>query len=157
VAPYLTHEDIVARLLARFQLEAEIAPADADIASFELDSSGPFIGAKLDEAQPHQFPRDEAPDGTPSTSEDIPDAVLDWVSLRAYQLSSDEAPAVKQESAGRVSVTYADPKLSQSQNRMERLLVPYLSTLDVGGSWTLGVASSLSRYADEFGQVPDES
>jgi len=149
VAPYLDNTEIATRLLDRFDITAVIVKADADIASSELDAAGPFIGEKLDTVTPQalQFPRDTNPDGTDNADEEIPPPVLDWVALRAFQLSTDEDPAVKSESAGRVSVTYADPKPSQNEVRMARLLVPY--QLNTGGFWTLGVASSFDTSTFE--------
>lgn len=125
MAPYLTNSEIATRLSSRFVITATITLGDADIASDDLDAGGPFIGDPLVEGQGRAFPRDKSPDGADNTSTTIPDAILDWVALRAYQLSTDEGPAVKSEGAGGVSVTYADPKASATEKRMRRLLAPY--------------------------------
>lgn len=127
----------------RFGITATIAVADADISSDDLDAEGPFIGEKLGgAAQARQFPRNENPDGSANTSAVVPNAVLDWVALRAFQLSTDEGPAVKSEGAGGVSVSYAAPKVSQSEKRMERLLAPY--QLVPGGLSDIEAASTFA-------------
>lgn len=123
--PYLTNAQIQARLSTRFSVSATITAGDADIASAELDAAGPFIGEKQSTTQERAFPRSLNPDGSENTDPAIPEPVLDWVALRAFQLSEDEAPAVTSESALGFRASYANPKLSQSQARMIRLLAPY--------------------------------
>lgn len=145
MAPYLSSMDIAARLLSRFGIATTIAVADADIASDELDAQGPFIGEKLVTAQARQFPRNQNPDGSINASATVPWQILDWVALRAYQLSVDEGPAVRSEGAGGVSVSYYNPKISQTEKRMEPLLPPYLA--NIGGFWTIGVASTFEKTA----------
>ncbi len=116
---YLTRQQIEDRLLSRFGYEAEILDGDADIASDDLDSMRPFLGRKTDSTQAREFPRN---------SEIIQDDVLDWVALRAYQLATDDEAPVSSESAGRVSVSYFRPKLSQTERRMRSLRKPYRNT-----------------------------
>jgi hypothetical protein len=140
VAPYLTSTEITTRLSGRFAVTATITAGDAEIASDDLDGAGPFIGAKQASDQPRQFPRTLNPDGTENTSTVAPTAVLDWIALRAHQLSSDEGPAIKSHSVIDESITYASPKTSQTEKRMARLLVPYQRT--GAFSSTLTVASS---------------
>ena len=126
-APYLT--DVAASIrLEEFGFDTEsvtVGSADLRIASDELDAKAPFYGVRP-ENQERQFPRIDPETG--EAAESIPDAILDWVSLRAYQLASDETPAVKSEGAGRVSVTYFSPKMGPVARRMATLLRPYLRT-----------------------------
>jgi hypothetical protein len=142
VAPYLTAAGIASRLALRFPNTFPTAPAidaaDADISSDDLDASGPFIGEKQVDGQAKQFPRSVNPDGTANADPAIPAAVLDWVALRAYQLSSDEGPAVKSESVLDASVTYSKPATSQTEKRMGRLLAPYLAASSFAGTITAG-------------------
>jgi hypothetical protein len=115
---YLTADQIIDRLEDRFGLTAEVLDGDAAIASADLDKL-PFVGVKTDSTQAHEFPR------YPET--EVPDAILDWVALRAYQLSVDDEAAVQSESAGKVSVSYFRAKRSQTERRMEALVGPYRS------------------------------
>lgn len=85
----------------------------------------PFAGEVALEDQAREFPRVFVA-GESRAEARIPENVEAWVSLRAYQLSSDEEPAVKSEGAGRVSVTYLHGKFSQTEKRMAGLLDGYL-------------------------------
>ncbi len=125
MTPYLTADEIIDRLSDRFGIEAEILDGDAEIASDELDSMSPFIGARAEESQERDWPRYLRLWEDPGTPE-MPDAVLDWVALKAYSLSIEHEPGVRSEGAGRVSVSYSEPKRSQLERRMSRLLDPYL-------------------------------
>jgi hypothetical protein len=95
-----------------------------EIASDELDGMRPFVGYTGDSAQERAFPRILPPlyEGAAVT----PEAILDWVSLCAYRLATDDAPPVTSEGAGSVNVSYATPKPSQTDRRMEYLISPYL-------------------------------
>ncbi len=126
MAPYLTNTAIALRLSARFGITATVAAADADIATSELDSFGPFIGTKKDASQALAFPRSLNPDGTTNEATTPPDAILDAVALLAYQAASDEGPAITSESVTGVSVTYARPAVPLSTRRIQALVSPYL-------------------------------
>lgn len=128
MASYLTEAQAEARLDSRFGIEAAPLQGDIDIASSELESSGPFIGRKLvtDGTQVLAFPRSQNPDGTTNTDTTVPDAILDWVALNSYRIHSDDAPAVTSWSRSGVSESYAYPAPSQAERRMEYLLAPYL-------------------------------
>lgn len=126
--PYLTTDQARARL-ADFGIappEAQPFAGDLRAASDELDSMAPFLGVLRDPLQHREWPRVVRLDDLEKPADYVPDAVLDWVALRAYQLSTDEEPAVKSEGAGRVSVTYLHGKFSQTEKRMSGLLDPYL-------------------------------
>jgi hypothetical protein len=139
---YLTTDQAEARLEDRFSITATVTEGDLDAASYALDASGPFIGERLDSTQELAFPRNLNPDGTLNTDEDAPSRILDWVALKAYQLSVNEDPLVTSESIGMASKTYATPKGSQTDRRMEALLSVYL---DQGASTTT-VGSSFDTY-----------
>lgn len=129
---YLSAAEAQARLWGRYKIEADIAPGDIEVASDELDAMAPFIDYRYsyDTAlQTRQFPRGVTLAG--DTENEVPERILDWVALRAYQLSSDEEPATISESIGGVSVTYAGPKPSQTERRMAGLLSPYLRRVGV--------------------------
>jgi hypothetical protein len=125
MAAYLTRAEALLRLDA-YLVDADTADLltepDLRAASDELDSLAPFVGRRPEE-QERQFPREI--DGELQAS--VPEAILDWVALRALQLSADEEPAIRSESAGRVSVTYENPKETQNAKRMARLLDLWLS------------------------------
>ena len=123
---YLDGEEIAERLLDRFNITATVGDGDAAIASAELDSASPFIGERQDSEQEHAFPRSVTPAGETNEDTDPPDAVLDWVALNAYRVSSTDAPAVLSWSRSGVSETYASPAPSQAERRMTGLLQPYL-------------------------------
>lgn len=143
MAPYLTPAQIATRLLDRFSIAATVTPGDADIASDELDALGPFVGVKETAGQVREWPRVLSDGIGPAVT---PEAVKDWIALRAYQLSSDEDPAITRETILDASWTYAEPKLSTSQKRMSYLLAPFLATADgsTEGSSTMTVASTWS-------------
>lgn len=103
---YLTPEAAAARLTAIGIASTPTAPL-LTLASDEVDAAGPFIGGKTVFDQPRQFPR--FPDTT------VPDAVLDYVALRAAELSIEPEAPVTSEGAGGVSVSYATPKKSRLQ------------------------------------------
>lgn len=120
MSAYLETQSARERLADYEMTPAEELPTAGDLraASAALDALAPFAGAKTDPAQEKEFPR--------NGEEVVPDEVLDWVALRAYQLSRDEEPPVKSEGAGRVSVTYLYGKLSSTERRMMHLLDEWL-------------------------------
>jgi hypothetical protein len=93
------------------------------IASDHLDLKGPFIGCLLDEAQHRAFPRNVAVQDDPEG--EIPDRVLDWVALRAYQLSRADEPGVKSEKVDSLSAAYTRGKRSRPDRLMRNLLKLY--------------------------------
>lgn len=132
MASYLTTIDAELRLDDRYGITATISQGDIDAASDELDSMMPFVGYRYStdtDVQTRQFPRATTLDG--DTEGEVPPRILDWVALRAYQLATDEGPAVTSEGAGGVSVSYANPKVSQTEKRMMGLLSPYLRRVGV--------------------------
>lgn len=122
-APYLTADEATEKLADRFGITAELFDGDMDAASDALDAMGPFMGHVSDSSQARMFPR-WVPffGGTDQT----PEAILDYVALKAYELSTEHEPGVRSEGAGRVNVSYSEPKRSQLERRMAGLLDPYL-------------------------------
>lgn len=106
---YLTPTEATLRLIDRYGIEATLYMGDVLAASEDLRERGPFV---------------EAVDLTEETTP-LPDALLDWVSLRAYQLSEEDEPGVESESVRGTSITYARPMQSQTERRLERLVGPY--------------------------------
>lgn len=144
--PYLTADQAIDRLDERYGITATITDGDIDAASWELDASGPFIGERLVSTQELAFPRNLNPDGTVNAEEDIPERILDWVALKAYQLTSNEDPGIISESIGISSWTFGRPASSQSERRMEYLIRPYL---DRGANTTTVGSSFDTRIYDE--------
>lgn len=138
--PYLTGAEIATHLAARFPdlAEVTVGDGDAEIASAELDGSGPFIGSRLSDDQELAFPRDTKPNGDENTDETVPAAPLDWVALNAYRITTNDEPGVKSYSRDGVSETFVSPMLSIIERRMERLLSPYLAS----GHMSVGVDST---------------
>lgn len=118
--PYMDWGDATLRLEGMmYDADEQDKLSEWDIrhASDDLDRMGPFIGYRP-AGQDREFPREgEGPD--------VPDAVLDWVALRAFELSTNPGTATRSVSAGSVSKTYAVPKPSAIRQRMEGLLDPY--------------------------------
>jgi len=126
---YLTPNQAEARLWADHGIEAELTAGELRIASRELDSK-PLTGTAYDPvSQSLEFPRSITVPGDEVGV--VPEAILDWVALRAYQLATEDEPAVSSESAGRVSVSYFRPKVSQLERKMRRLLAPYLAEVHI--------------------------
>ena len=121
---YLTATEARARLLSRFNLEADITEGDAEVASIELDASGPWIGKRYDTSQERAFPRSILPGGATGDGE-VPEPVLDALVLIAYRIAEDEGPGIKSESVLDRSVTYDSPKISRTTTRIEMLLGQY--------------------------------
>ena len=120
---YLTVTDAQNRLSTRFDIPATLLAGDVDAASYELDSRGPFVGAKYLTAQTLQFPRSVTIPG--DTAGVVPERILDWVALRAFQLSTQDTPGVLGEGVSDDRVRYARPKRSRAERLMRSLLSPY--------------------------------
>jgi hypothetical protein len=121
-AAYLTPQEATTRLSA-YGLTATPTAAVVLLASDDLDHKGPFIGNPLAEDQHRAFPRDlTVQDDTPSQ---VPARILDWVALRAYQLSRAHEPGVKAEKVDALSATYTRAKRSRPDRLMKNLLKLY--------------------------------
>lgn len=104
---YLTSDEIFERLDERFSLRAEVSDGIAEIASSALDAHVSVPS---------------------SAGADPPDALLDWVALKAYSLSLSDAaysPGVTSESARGVSRSYSTPKASRIERMMDEILSSY--------------------------------
>ncbi len=124
-APYLTGADASARLLARFGITATVGDGYAEMASDEADEEGPFVGLPYSPIQDREFPRTYLAPG--DSVGVVPDAVLDFVALRAAHLSQlSPAAPIQSHSVGEVSRTYASPK----RERLDVLLLASFRSLD---------------------------
>lgn len=131
-APYLTKTEAVARLTDAeegYGFTAEeagvITGGDLRLASDQLDGLAPFEGERAQQDQEREFPR-VVHVGDSRNGAAVPDAVLDWVALKALELSTEHEPGVRSEGAGRVSVSYSEPKRSQLERRIDGLIEPHL-------------------------------
>lgn len=121
-AAYLTAADAKTRL-SRYNVVGSPSAADLEAASDDLDLVGRFVGDRLDPAQHREFPRSVAiQDDVPGS---VPPRVLDWVALRAYQLSEDDEPPVLAEKVSSISVRYARGKKGRVERLMANLLRHY--------------------------------
>lgn len=59
--------------------------------------------------------------------DNLPDALLDWIALRAHVLTEDEPGPVTEDSMSPFTRRYAAPEATQNQKRLQRLIAPYLS------------------------------
>jgi len=129
-APYLTGGQAATRLSQRFGIEAEILASTAEIASDDLDFKGPFIGSPAVETQYRAFPRSvTVQDDVVGT---VPSRVLDWVALRAYQLTEEDDAPVTDEKIGSIQVRFARGKRSPQYRLMKNLLHKYRATSGFG-------------------------
>jgi len=104
---YMTPEEARLTLVDRFGIDKSPMIGDLVAASDELRERAPFVeSVDLD---------------------DPPDALLDWVALRALVLTEDEPGAVTEDSMSPFTRKYARPEATQNQKRLERLIRPYLS------------------------------
>jgi hypothetical protein len=124
MASYLTAADALTRLEKYGISGATVTDGDVEAASADLDALGPFIGQRNGgSTQALAFPRTLALPG--ETAGATPDRVLDWVALRAYQLTQpDEAP-VTEEGILRDRVKYSRARRSCIERLMRSLLKGY--------------------------------
>ncbi len=125
ISPYLTTTDAQNRLSTRFDIGSPaLTSGDVDSASDDLDLMGPFVGVKDGPGtQNRQFPRSVTLAG--DTAGVVPDRILDWVALRAYQLATEDRPAIVSEGVLADRVKYARPKKGRVERLMASLLKPY--------------------------------
>lgn len=127
MAAYLTADNAATHLYERFGVTTELYDADLEIASDEVDRSGPFIGERYAPVatQPRAFPRSVNPDGSTVTGSTVPDGVLDAVVCLAYALKRGETLGVTSESTLDRSLTYPSPLQSRWILRAKMALDPY--------------------------------
>ncbi len=112
MAPYLSAADANARLLSRFAITATVNAGDVDIASDALDAKAPFLGEKYDPTQARQFPRTSL--RGLDVAEMVPEAVLDYVALRAaYSSQAENMEVLSSHGLGPMSKSYARPKTTK--------------------------------------------
>lgn len=114
---YMQPGDASARLLTVFDIDAFLTIGDVFAASLDLDDLAPFKGDKTNPDQLTEFPRDG--------DTVVPDAILDWVVLRAYMLARDEPEGVTRQSIGRLSSEHS-PSYSREARMLPALIAPYL-------------------------------
>lgn len=109
---YLTAAQIKTRLTERYGVtDPAIDDGDALAASEALRALAPFtLEVDLDATPP-----------------ELPDALLDWVALKALALATDEAGPITAEGMGRSSTSYALPEHSRNGKRARLLILPYLA------------------------------
>lgn len=122
VAPYLTATDAQSRLAA-YSITATPTEMQLILASDELDRKGGFIGERYSETQLRAFPRTETVSG--DTEGVVPDRVLDWVAITAYELSELDEPPVKHERIESLSITFTRGRRSQPWRFKRFLLSDY--------------------------------
>lgn len=104
---YMTPTQAQTRLSERYGINTTLYIGDLLMAGEYLQTMAPFTdGVKLDE-----------PNG-------LPDSLMDWVALRAYQLASYEMP-VSSKSVGDRQISYAATN-TRTDKRLQRLAEPYL-------------------------------
>ena len=124
ISPYLTTTDAQNRLSTRFDIGSPaLTGGDVDSASDDLDAMGPFVGARHTSGQARQFPRSVTLTGDAAGV--VPDRILDWVALRAYQLATEDRPAIVSEGVLADRVKYARSKKGRVERLMASLLKPY--------------------------------
>ena len=121
-AAYLTPTQVRDRLAA-FDIVSTPPAGMCAIASDDLDGKGGFIGFKLVETQHREFPRDiTVQDDTPGA---VPERILDWVALRAYQLTEDDDAPVIIESVDKLMVRYGGKGKKSTHSRLMRNLLRF--------------------------------
>ncbi len=104
---YLTVAEAEARLETRFNITAELEDGDLMAASDTLGELAPFSPPLEDYAT-------------------LPDALLDWVALKAHTLAQGGREGLTGHGVAGISASYAWPQLSRDARRMEALIAPYL-------------------------------
>ena len=120
---YLTAADATERI-QKYNLEADLTDPFVMMASDQLDYlMGGFVGAKYDHLQHPAFPRNVTLPG--DTEGVVPERVLDWVALTAYELFEDHEPHVKSERVKNISEVFVRGRHSQPSRFKKTLLRPY--------------------------------
>lgn len=135
---YLTAVEIETRLSLRFDITVILNEADVEIAHQGLERMGPFVGTRYDYEQVDVFPRSVTLTG--DTEGQTPEAVLDFIALRAASLSiAEEVTPLSSESEGlsglSESKSYSRPKISKVEAYLRNTM------------------ARLSRYRRTFGEL----
>ncbi len=104
---YLTPTEARDRLQTRYSITADLTIGDLMIASDTLDELAPFSPPLED-------------------YETLPDALLDWVALKAHTLTQGDKEGLISRGIAGISASYAWPQLSRDARRLETLIAPYL-------------------------------
>lgn len=101
------------------------------MASDDLDRKTTWVGATLEDDQIRAFPRDTVIKD--DVEGEVPERILDWVALRAYQLSlADDAP-ILQQGIDTITQRYTRGLRSKAERYMENLLTDYDAHASGGG------------------------
>jgi hypothetical protein len=82
-----------------------------------------FVGNPWSESQPRAFPRTVTITG--DTENTVPDRILDWVALTAYQLQEEDEPPIRHERISSLSSTYTRGLRSRAERLKRYLLQDY--------------------------------
>lgn len=125
-APYLTEAQAAPRLGAYSLSDPDEHPSDAflKLASDEIDEYRSLMGGPYDLLQPRAFPRSITV--ADDTEGQVPERILDFVSLRAYQLANEDDPPVITESVKGLSTTFTRGRKTLAERIMPQLLRPYV-------------------------------
>ena len=124
-ASYMTANEAQERLWSRYAIQSVINTGDVAVASYELDSKKyRFLGDAYAELQVLGFPRSINLAG--DVIGQVPERVLDWVALRARQVSRPSTPPAIKEQVDTLSVEYTHGKRDRVDVLMEDLLRPYV-------------------------------
>ena len=123
---YITPDGAQERLWTRYGLKSAINPGDTANATIELDTrSTEFIGDRDDPQQVLAFPRSTTVAGDlPGV---VPERVLDWIALRAHQISKPATPPAIKEQVDTLAVQYTHGKQDRVDILMQDLLRPYVN------------------------------
>lgn len=120
---YLTAEQATARI-AEYNLEGPVTEAFVELATDELEfMHAGWIGTKYDPDQDLSFPRSVTVAG--DTEGVVPERILNWVAITAYQLQEDDEPAVRAERVKNISEQFVRGREAQPSRIKKRLLRPY--------------------------------
>lgn len=124
-APYLTATQAAQRLGAYSLTNTAEYPTDTflKLASDELDEYNSFLGDRYDLLQPREFPRSITIGD--DTEGQVPERVLDFVALRAYQLTNELDPPVITESIKGLSTIFTRGRKTLTDRIMPQLMRPY--------------------------------
>lgn len=120
--PYITSEAARLRLL-EYSITATPTLEELRMASDSLDIQGEFIGERYSATQKREFPRTVTVDG--DTENVVPQRILDWVALTAFELQEDDDPPVKHERIESLSTTFTRGRRSQPDRFKKFLLRDY--------------------------------
>lgn len=122
-AAYLTSAQ-AQTILTGFGLDGSgISDVLLKLASDDLDERRVYIGERYLEDQLRQFPRSITV--SDDTAGQVPERILQWVALHAYELTQEDEAPVKSERISKISTTFARGNRSIVSRLKRHLLRPY--------------------------------